>query len=108
MKYITASFGTSMVAVFIGFSFWTWIEVATAHDMDLNKWVIVAGALALLYASDFYIRRHGLEFGKQFCGFSRNKQIALYLAAAGIIVVTLIAFFMVGAAYRAMFHPPRI
>jgi hypothetical protein len=27
---------------------------------------------------------------KRFCGFSRNRRIALYLAAAGIVVVTLI------------------
>jgi hypothetical protein len=116
MKYITASFGADMVAVFIGLTVWLWFQVMLGYEIDLNAWgghqidlnklAVVAGSLVILYASDFYLRRHGPEFERHFGSFSRHKRIGLYLAAVSIIVVTGIAFAMVGTEYRAMFHPP--
>jgi uncharacterized membrane protein YbjE (DUF340 family) len=105
MKSYTASILASMVPLFIAFTFWMSIELATGHELDLNRWVLVPiAAIFAIYGPSW--ERRGIEFEKHFCGFSRNKRIALQLAAAGIVVVTLISFFMVGTEYRSMFHPP--
>jgi hypothetical protein len=108
MKSYTASILASMVPLFIAFTFWMSIELAAGHELDLNGWVLVIPVAAIFAIYGPSWERRGIEFEKQFRGFSRNKQITLYLAAAGIVVVTLITFFMVGTEYRATFHPPRM
>jgi hypothetical protein len=49
---------------------------------------------------------HALEFEKQFRASSKRKRNTLYLGAIGIMVVTGIAFAIVGTEFREMFPPP--
>jgi hypothetical protein len=66
----------------------------------------LAGAgFAAIMASNSYLDRHAQEFEKQFRAFSKRKRIALDLGAIGIMVVTGIAFAIVGTEYREMFPP---
>jgi hypothetical protein len=57
MTYITASFGTDMVPVVIGVTFWVWIQVATGHAIELNKWVLSMAVLE--YRAMFHPIRMG-------------------------------------------------
>lgn len=110
MKYIAASIGTSIFTIFPPVAFLISIQLATGYHVaeKIAYWTLAGVGFAAIMSSNSYLDRHALEFEKQFCGFSRNKRIALYLAAAGIVVVTLIAFFMVGMEYRAMFRPTQL
>jgi hypothetical protein len=91
-----------MLCIAIAFSIS--IQIATGYYMEMNYWVFLAVGPAAYFISDFYLERHGLEFEKHFHSFSRDKRIALYLAAAAIILVMGIALAMIGNHSRQLFH----
>jgi peptidoglycan/LPS O-acetylase OafA/YrhL len=104
MKFITASIGTSAVMLCIAVTFFDIDSNCDWFHMEMNYWVFLAVGLAAYFISNFYLERHGLEFEKHLHSFSRDKRIALYLAAAAIIMVTGIAPTMVGNHSHYTFH----
>jgi hypothetical protein len=101
----SAALGVAVVEGILVLTFWAWIQTATKHYIEVNKWALIIAIFVIVSPTNYFLvlRGHGLAFERRFDDFSERKQAALYIAAVCIVVGVGIAFYLSVDSYHRAF-----
>ena len=105
IKTDAAALGLAVVELMFIMTVWTWIQLITHTYIHVETWVLVIAFLAINTPTNYLVvnRGYGLKFEEKFRRFGIMKQIALYLAAIGMVAAVGLAFFHTVESYHSMF-----
>ena len=94
MKANSAVAAPAILETLLALSALSWIEIALHQRIDVGKWLIGVFAVVIYWANSHVLveRGSGLKFEREFSGFARVKQLALFFGA--VLVTVTIGFFL--------------
>jgi len=109
MKARTAAGGLTIVEGLLAISLSAWVAAATHQLVEVNRWIIGAAFVVLYLLNDHFLvdQGRGIAFVEQFRSFPAGKRTVLYLAAAGVVLMTGIALYLSVTGYHGVLHLPK-
>lgn len=106
MKAGAASLFVSGVVFFVVLALWAILQTIANQYVAPSRWIVGGAGAAIAMTNDYFlvIRGYGIAFDKRFHNFSKNRRIALYLVAIGMVAATGIAFYLAMSSYHENFH----
>ena len=105
MKADVASAVPAILAALLVLSAWSWVEIFLHRRIHLSEWLIGTLAIIIFWASNHFlvVRGSGPKFDDEFSGFSKRRQLALYLAAVLVNVAVWLFLLFTVKVYQRTF-----
>ncbi len=102
MNAVKGAVGISLIECLLLMSAMGWIEIIRHSHLKFDRWVFAAITAAICIANISVLVTHGagLEFRSEFERFSKTKQVALYISAIAIVLITAATFSFSAFSYR--------